>query len=138
MRWLGVRWGAVLGSVALAEVLLVAAAVLYMVIYGNVFNPGHPQGFYDRHVRLAGPWISIAAGMPLFFFLARSLVQGGSAIRNAVALWAMWAVADTAILIAADGFGGIGRILPLWAASHLTKIAAIWAAVRFQERPNSR
>lgn len=117
--------------------LLVGAAVLYMVVYGHVFHPGYPQEFYDRHVRAAGPWISIVAGVPIFFFLAERLARragSGSGRRSVVALWAIWAIADTAILAAAEGLGGIVRILPLWCLSLLTKLAGIWLGVRFQER----
>jgi hypothetical protein len=129
MRWSEVRWGAVLGLVVLAEVLLISAAVLYMVIYGQ-FNPGYPEDFYQRHIRVAGPWISIVVGIPIFFFFARWLARRGN--YSAVAFWVIWAVLDTSILIAADGAGAIGHILPFWIASLASKLLSIWAGVRFQ------
>jgi hypothetical protein len=126
MRWSEVRWGTVLGLVVLAEILLISAAVLYMVIYGH-FNPGHPEDFYQRHVRIAGPWISIAAGIPIFFFFARWLARRGS--YSAVAFWVIWAMLDTSILVAAEGAVAIG-ILPFWIASLATKLVSVWAGVR--------
>src|ERR1700682_1028334 len=127
MRWSEVRWGAAICLVVLAEILLISATVLYMVIYGH-FNPGHPEDFYQRHVRIAGPWISITVVIPIFFFFARWLARRSSA----VAFWVIWAVLDTSILIAADGPSAVGHILPFWIASLASKLFSVWAGVRFQ------
>ena len=129
MRWSEIRWGAVLGLVVLAEVLLISAAVLYMVIYGH-FNPGHPEDFYQRHARVASPWVSIGAGVPIFFLFGRWLSRRGN--YSAVALWVSWVVLDTSILVVADGIGAIGHILPFWIASLASKLLSVWAGVRFQ------
>jgi hypothetical protein len=126
VRWSEVRWGTVLGLVVLAEVLLVSATVLYMVIYGH-FNPGHAEDFYQRHVRVAGPWISITAGVPIFFLFARWLARRGN--YSAVAFWVIWAVLDTSILIAAER-GVELSILPFWIASLASKLVSVWAGVR--------
>jgi hypothetical protein len=130
MHWSEVRWGAVIGLVVLAEVLLISTAVLYMVIYGH-FNPGHPEDFYQSHARVASPWVSITAGVPIFFLFARWLSRRGIA-ASAVALWVIWVVLDTSILIAADGAGAIGRVLPFWIASLASKLLSVWAGVWFQ------
>lgn len=74
MRLSHVRWFAVAGLAAASEVLLVAVTIVYMIIYGNL-NPGHAQDYYERHVRVAGPWISIPAGLPIFFVFARWLAK---------------------------------------------------------------
>ena len=129
MRWAEVRWGRVIGLAGLAEVLLVLASILYMVIYG-FFYPGHPEEFYQQHVRVAGPWISIVAGMPIFFLFARWLAR--DSVVAALAFFAIWAALDNSILVAIDGASGIWRIFPLWAASHATKLLSVWAGARFR------
>src|SRR5437588_59855 len=100
MRLSDMRWGKVCGLAVAAEVALIGATVIYMVIYG-MFNPGHPEEFYQQHVRAAGPIISIVVGIPLFFLLARWLARRapkGAGQQTAIALWVVWALLDTAIL----------------------------------------
>ena len=43
----------------------VLCTVLYMVVYGHLINPGHPDQFYQDHVQVAAPYCSIVAGIPL-------------------------------------------------------------------------
>ena len=139
MRLSDIRWGTVCGLAVAAEVVLIAAAVLYMVIYGGL-NPGHPEEFYQRHVRSAAPILSIAVGMPLFFLLARWLARRaakGAGKANAIALWVVWAVLDTAFLCAAGGVGAIAEILPFWLASYTTKLAGAWAGQNWGQATQS-
>ena len=124
-------WRSIVAAAALAEALLIAAAMLYMVIYG-VLNPGHPEAFYQQHARVASPWVSLAAGIPIFFALGRWLTKREKG--SAVSLWAAWAVIDTIILIAAAGFSGIYQILPFWVASHATKFTSAWLGSKSGER----
>jgi hypothetical protein len=137
MHLTGVRWGAVVGIAVLIEILLIAAAIGYMFVYGTFLNPGHPEDFYQAHVRVAAPWISIAVGLPIFFVSARWLARrsrGPAAMTNAVALWFVWALIDTSILLASDGLEGIRRIFPFWLASYLTKFVGAWMGERTGHR----
>src|SRR5437868_1017065 len=76
MRLSDIRWVQVCSLAIAAEVALIGATVIYMVIYG-MLNPGYPEEFYQQHVRAAGPIISIVVGIPLFFLLARWLEACG-------------------------------------------------------------
>ena len=59
---------ATLVGIALAVMAVnVAISVLYMVVYGHVIDPGHERGYYDAHIKIAAPYCSIVAGIPLMF-----------------------------------------------------------------------
>lgn len=104
----------------------VAITILYMVVYGHVIDPGHDQAYYDAHVRIAAPYCSIVAGMPLMFFAARWM--GGRwdvklAVPSALIIWSTYFVIDLAALAAS---GPTLRIGLLVAVSILTKLAAAY------------
>lgn len=101
----------------------VAITVLYMVVYGHVIDPGHDKAYYDAHVRMAAPYCSIVAGLPLMFFVA--LWAGGFwgaklAVQSALIIWATYAVIDLVSLAAGLSL----RMSVMVAVSILTKLAA--------------
>ena len=104
----------------------IAIVVLYMVVYGHVIDTGHEQAYYDAHVKIAAPYCSIVAGMPLVFLVA--WWAGGFwgvklAVQSAMIIWATLAVIDLVSL--AVGFSL--RMGVLVAVSILTKLAAAYA-----------
>lgn len=128
-----VRLASLIGVATLVLVVNVAMSVLYMVIYGYLINPGHPKEFYDEHIKVAAPYCSIVAGVPLFF-LAGLWVAGWSGapgvaanlgIRAALIVWLAYAVIDLAIVLAVGGV--TGKMAGLVTASLITKLAAAYA-----------
>lgn len=121
-----IRWPAVLKSLAIAEVALIGAAVAWVAIYSHVLNPGQPLAAYQAHAQLAGPWVSIAMGMPVFFALGRWLLVDKT---SAWALYGLYLALDIAVLV-----GMSGRAMPLpWllvALSYLTKLGALALGVK--------
>jgi hypothetical protein len=117
---------AVLVGVALGVMVTnIAISILYMVVYGHAIDPGHDKAYYDAHIKVAAPYCSIAAGIPLMF-LAGWWVGGWDAaqgIRSALIVWATYAVIDVAMVIAS---GLTMRIGVLVAVSLLTKLAAAY------------
>jgi hypothetical protein len=104
----------------------VAVTVLYMVVYGHVIDRGHEQAYYDAHVRIAAPYCSIVAGVPLMFFAG--LWAGGFwdaklAVPSALIIWATYAVIDLAVVAASGVTFKIGVLV---AISLLTKLAAAY------------
>jgi hypothetical protein len=115
-------------------VLSVLLTVLYMVVYGNVINPGHPQTVYDAHVQRAGPYLSIVFGVPLMYFACLRTARWGArekAMRTALLIWVVYVAIDAAILV---GSGALAtattetRIIAV--VSQLAKLAAAFAAGR--------
>jgi hypothetical protein len=122
------------GVAILVLVVNVLVSVLYMVVYGHVIDPGHEEQYYREHIKVAAPYCSIVAGIPLMF-LAGWWVGGWweneVAVQAAVILWAAYLVVDFAILLSA---GLTPRIVALFAVSFLTKLAAVYAGTRFAAR----
>jgi hypothetical protein len=104
----------------------VAITILYMVVYSHVINVAHEKAYYDAHVKIAAPYCSIVAGIPLMFFVG--LWVGGFwdvtlAVQSALIIWLTYAVIDLAI-VALSGL--TFRIGVLVAISLLTKLTAVY------------
>ena len=94
----------------------VAITVLYMVVYSYVIDPGHDKAYYEAHVKIAAPYCSIVAGIPLFFL-------AGLWIQSPLAVWLLYAIVDTAIVALSGMTPRIGAVV---AISLLTKLAAVY------------
>ena len=104
----------------------VAITILYMVVYGHLIDPGHEKAYYDAHVRIAAPYCSIVAGIPLMFLVGVWVAGSWGmklGVQSALIVWLTLAVIDLASLAAA-GFSF--RIGVLVAVSVLTKLAAVY------------
>lgn len=124
-----VRLASLIGVALLVMILNVAMSVLYMVVYGYLINPGHPKAFYDEHVKVAAPYCSIVAGVPLMFlaglWVARwSGSAGPMGVKAALVVWLTYALIDLGVLLAA---GMTAKIAILCAVSLLTKLTAAYA-----------
>ena len=95
----------------------VAISILYMVVYSYVIDPGHQKTYYEAHVKIAAPYCSIVAGIPLMF-----LVGWWVGTRPAILVWLVYAIVDIAAF-AASGSIGIGGLV---AVSLLTKLASAY------------
>jgi hypothetical protein len=104
----------------------VALSILYMVVYGHVIDPGHEERYYHDHIKVAAPYCSIVAGIPLMF-LAGWWVggwwEGEFAVKAALVVWLTYALIDIGVLLAA---GLTRRIAVLVVVSLLTKLAAVY------------
>lgn len=122
-----VRLASLVGVGVLVLVLNVAGSILYMVVYGYLINPGHPKEFYDEHIKVAAPYCSIVAGVPLMFLAGLWVAgwDGGQAgLKAALAVWLAYTVIDIAVLLAA---GATAKLAVICSISLLTKLAAAWA-----------
>jgi hypothetical protein len=114
---------AILGAV-LAEAGVVAASFVWVAIYSYVVNPGQPIEVYQQYAQSSAPWVSILAGLPIFFAAARWVARNRP---SAIAMWAIVFVFDAALL----AISGIGTLSP-WviALSYLTKFLASYLGGR--------
>src|SRR5688572_27320952 len=110
---------AALAGLALGVMVVnVAVSILYMVVYSYVIDPGHEKAYYEAHIKIAAPYCSIVAGIPLMF-----LVGWWLGMRPAFVVWLVYAVVDVAILAAS---GLTLRIGVLAAVSLLTKLVSAY------------
>src|SRR5688572_25282655 len=123
-----VRLASLIGVALLVLVLNVAMSFLYMVVYGYLINPGHPKGYYDEHIKVAAPYCSIVAGMPLMFLAGLWVAGwwgGQLGVKAALVVWLAYAIIDLGIVLAAGGMTAKDTVLV--AVSLLTKLAAAYA-----------
>jgi len=128
-----VRLASLLGVGLLVMVVNIAVSVLYMVVYGHLINPGHPKEFYNEHVKVAAPYCSIVAGVPLMFLAGLWVAGWGGpgapmGVKAALIVWLTYAVVDLAIVLAAGGMTTKTGVLV--AVSLLTKLAAAYAGAQ--------
>jgi hypothetical protein len=120
------RLAALVGVALLVMVANVALSVLYMVAYGHVIDPGHEKAYYQEHIKVAAPYCSIVAGIPLMFLAGwwvRGFWGGEFGVLPALVVWLAYALIDIAILAAS---GMTARIAVLDAVSLLTKLTAVY------------
>lgn len=120
---------ALIGVAILVLVTNVAASILYMVVYGNIIDPGHDAKYYQDHIQIAGPYCSIVAGIPIMF-LAGWWVAGwwrrSLGVRGSFVVWLAYTIIDLSILLIAGLTLGVGI---LFVISFATKLAAgYWGA----------
>jgi len=110
---------AALAGLALGVMVVnVLVSILYMVVYSYVIDPGHDKAYYEAHVKIAAPYSSIAAGIPLFF-----VVGWWVGMQPALIVWLIYTVIDVAAIAAS---GPTLRICALVAVSVLTKLVATY------------
>lgn len=129
------RIASLIGVGVLVLVVNVGMSILYMVVYGHLINKGHPKEFYDEHIKVAAPYCSIVAGIPLMFLAGLWVAGWGGpqaqlGIKAALTVWLAYAVIDLGIMVAAGGL--TAKICVLVAISLLTKLAAVYAGAMFR------
>lgn len=110
---------AALAGLALGVMAInIAVSILYMVVYSHAIDPGHEKAYYEAHVRIAAPYCSIVAGIPLMF-----LVGWWVGMRPAILVWLVYAFVDVAVFAAS---GPTLRLGALVAVSLLTKLVSAY------------
>jgi hypothetical protein len=121
-----IAWKKVFGGIAAAEVVLVAAAFLWVAVYSHLIAPGQEMNAYRQYAQVASPWVSVIVGVPVFFLLGRWLKSR----RAAMLLFGLFLALDM-VLIAVIPAPTPGPLpLALFAASYATKLAALLAGAR--------
>jgi hypothetical protein len=95
----------------------VVISILYMVVYSYLIDPGHGKEYYEAHIKIAAPYCSIVAGIPLMF-----AVGWWVGMWPALLVWLVYALVDAAIF-AASGPMTL-RMGVLVAVSMLTKLVS--------------
>jgi hypothetical protein len=137
MKMKDIRWGAALGGMLLAEVAQIAAAFAWVAVYSYLIHPGETPAFYQRYAEVAGPWVSILAGTPIFYLVCRWIGSRdpGRAWPTAMALFGLFALLDLALTALALSAGAPSpRLVGFLAASYLLKLLACHFAGRSAAR----
>lgn len=124
MAALNVAWRKVIGGVLGAEVVLIAAAFLWVAIYSHLIAPGQEMSAYRQHAQVSSPWVSVIVGVPVFYLLGRWLKSR----RAAALMFGLYLALDLVLLLAMPAQGPLP--LAFMAASYVTKLAALLAGAR--------
>lgn len=128
------RLASLVGAAILVLVANVAVSVFYMVVYGHVIDPGHEEQYYHDHIKVAAPYCSIVAGIPLMFFTGwrvSSWWEREFALEAGLLVCLTYALIDIGVLLA---FGLTPGIAVLFTVSFLTKLAAVCSGAMFAGR----
>jgi hypothetical protein len=130
MRMNNIRWGAALGGMLLAEVAQIAATFAWDAFYSYLVHPGETPAFYQRYAEVAGPWVSVLAGTPIFYLVCRWIGSRNPARAwpTAMALFGFFLLLDGALMFSA----GVPspRLVGFMIASYLLKLVACHLAGR--------
>lgn len=105
---------------------------LFMVVYGHVINPGHPETYYQEAAGRFGPYASIFGGIPIMYLVGTLLrrLLGRNAVKAGIAAWAIYVVVDVSIVVAVGQFISV---VPQIAVSFVTKLIAVYLGARLRK-----
>jgi len=118
----------IIGAAILVLVINVAISILYVAIYSYLINSGHDEHYYQEYAKVAAPYSSIVAGLPLMFLACwwvGSWWESAFAVKAALLVWLVYAVIDVLVLLGAGMSTGVpARLIVLAAISLITKLVA--------------
>ena len=115
-----INWGRACAGAVIAEITQVAATFVWVAIYSYLINPGQPMAAYQAHAQASGPWVSILAGVPIFYAASRWIARSRP---TALALFGIFVVIDGALLVGMmDSWTGAAVLLI--GLSYLSKLCA--------------
>src|SRR5262245_63285042 len=91
-----IHWGRACAGALIAEITQIAAAFGWVAIYSYLINPGQPMATYEAHAQASGPWVSILAGMAIFYAASRWIAKS---VPTAIALFGIFLTIDVALLV---------------------------------------
>lgn len=115
-----IPWGWVALTVVGLEIALVLSAFTWVAIYSSLINPGHDLPYYQKHAQFASPLVSVAFGIPYFFFACRWVGRkaGTRAVATSLWVWFILFIIDVLLVLVGGPNAYIGVMVAL---SHLTK-----------------
>jgi hypothetical protein len=124
-----IRWGLAVVATLLAEITLIALSILCVAVYSYAIQTGETQEFYSAFAQASGPWISLIAGGPVFFLIARWIRRRApaAALGTAMAMVGLYVVIEVAILsLWPGGLSATRAVLPLVIGGFVLKVTGAW------------
>jgi hypothetical protein len=110
-----IRWGLALVAALLSHITLIVLSIICVVVYSYAIHTGESQEFYNAFARASGPWISLIAGGPVFFLVARWIRRRApsAALGTAMAQTGLYLALDVTVLLLwpADTAGAIPFVI---------------------------
>lgn len=101
MTHTSIRWGLAAVATLLAEITLIALSIMCVAVYSYAIHTGETQEFYSAFARVSGPWVSLIAGGPVFFLIARWIRKRApaAALGTAMAMSGLYLAIEVAVLL---------------------------------------
>jgi hypothetical protein len=130
MTTTSIRWGVAAVATLLAHITLIALSIICVAVYSYTIHTGETQEFYNAFARVSGPWVSLIAGGPVFFLLARWIRRRAqpAAFATAMAMAGLYLVIDIAVMLSWPG--DTGGALPFVIGGFALKLAGAWLGAR--------
>ena len=121
-----IRWGLAVVATLLAEITLMVLSIIVVAVYSYAIHTGETPEFYEAFARVSGPWVSLIAGGPVFFLIARWIRRRArsAALGTAMAMVGLYFAIEIAVLLLwpGDSSGAI----PFMIGGLVLKLAGAW------------
>ena len=121
-----IRWGLAVVATLLAEITLIALSIICVAVYSYAIHTGETQEFYNAFAEVSGPWVSLLAGGPVFFLIARWIRRRArsAALGTAMAMVGFYLAIEIAVLLLWPG--DTTGVLPFVLGGFVLKLAGAW------------
>ena len=129
MTTTSIRWGIAAIATLLAEIALISLSIICVAVYSYTIHTGETQEFYNAFAQASGPWVSLIAGGPVFFLIARWIRRRAqsAALGTAMAMSGLYiAIEVIIVLLWPGGASATLAILPLVIGGFVLKVTGAW------------
>ena len=121
-----IRWGVAIVATLLAQITLIALSIICVAVYSYAIHTGETQEFYEAFARVSDPWVSLIAGGPVFFLIARWIRRraGSAALATAMAMVGFYFGIEIPVVLFWPG--DTSGALPFMIGGFLLKVAGAW------------
>jgi len=121
-----IRWGLAAVATLLAEITLIALSFICVAVYSYAIHTGETPEFYGAFAKVSGPWVSLIAGGPVFFLIARWIRRRAqsSAFETAMAMAGLYLSIEIAFLLLWPGDSS--ATVPFVIGGFVLKVAGAW------------
>jgi len=99
-----IPWGWAAITAGGLEVVVTLAAFVWVGIYSYLIHPGEQLSYYENYARFASPIVSVAVGIPVWFFACRWVGRkaGTRAVAMCLSAWLIVPLIDIPLGILAQ------------------------------------
>lgn len=126
MTHTSIRWGLAVVATLLAEITLITLSILCVAVYSYAIHTGETPEFYSAFAKVSAPWVSLIAGGPVFFLIARWIRRRApsAALGTAMAMAGLYLAIEVAVLLLWPG--DTSGTLPFVIGGFILKVAGGW------------
>ena len=121
-----IRWGLAAVATLMAQIALIVLSIICVAVYAYAIHTGETPEFYGEFARTSGPWVSLIAGGPVFFLIARWIRRRAqsAAFGTAMAMSGLYLAIEIAALLLWPG--DTSGAVPFVFGGMVLKVAGAW------------